>query len=236
MMKSFIIVMAAALLQQSQVDAFHTAPIVSRSPVVVASSRRPPMKSVNNKQQQQHHAPKVLFASSSDGPSNRAIVRTWLRDITGFSFRKVRGTMRATTGFSLTAVRATMRATTGISLTALSTSAQVTTSIFVTNIMKWFLNIFPPGVRYFVQPLLCFYYIPLLMLRSLSPKALKERTKKFESDMDEWRIAVRDASSANNNWPVSVNEKGYIVGLDESVDVAKGILDSVLWAAGQVTK
>jgi len=50
--------------------------------------------------------------------------------------------------------------------------------------------------------------------------------------MEEWRAAVSEAYEANQDWPVYVNEEGLFRGVDETTDVAQGVMDSVLWKLG----
>jgi len=61
-----------------------------------------------------------------------------------------RSKLRQLTGFSLTAFRATIRGITGISLSGI-----------LSNTIKSILDIFRPGMRWVIQPLLILYYVPI---------------------------------------------------------------------------
>jgi len=127
--------------------------------------------------------------------SNDESVRGKLRKFTGFSLTTFRTTMRLATGFSLTSTRAAMRALTGVS---------------VTGTMKAILRFFPASFRYFLQPLLILYYVPLLTIQGLVG-----RTKTSKSDakaahdrvVQDWKDAVRVAEEVNQGgyWPVHVD-------------------------------
>ena len=75
----------------------------------------------------------------------------------------------------------------------------------------------------------------MLMLRSIGPQARAENRVKVDSQMEEWRDAVKLASAAEAEWPVFVNEEGFIRGVDDDVDVAGGVLDSVMWVVEHET-
>jgi len=109
------------------------------------------------------------------------------------SMTAIRKTVRATTGFSLTAVRATLRGLTGIS---------------VTQTMKSVAGIFPAWFRFFLQPLLVMYYVPLMLLRGLLAENTEQRAT-HESFIASWKNAVKIAASAQKGgyWPVRLNCK-----------------------------
>lgn len=142
--------------------------------------------------------------SESQNPMHRKAVqrenesenlRGKLRKLTGFSLTAFRTTLRLATGFSLTSTRATLRALTGVS---------------VTGTMKAILRLFPASFRYFLQPLLILYYVPLLTLQGLVG-----RTKTYKADakaahdsiVQDWKDAVRVAEEVNKGgyWPIHVD-------------------------------
>jgi hypothetical protein len=80
-------------------------------------------------------------------------------------------------GVSVTALRTTIRTATGVSLTALYASTLAVSGVWIRQVMRLILSIFPSWARYFVQPFLVLYYVPLYMLRSISsPKTRNENS------------------------------------------------------------
>jgi len=78
----------------------------------------------------------------------------------------VRTTCRKATGLSWTAIRATMGGITGISATALYASTVAATNEALSTLLRTLLSLFPAWTRYFIQPLLIVWYVPLFALRS----------------------------------------------------------------------
>ena len=112
----------------------------------------------------------------------------------------LRCALRGMTGFSLTATRAACRAATGISISTLLAKA---------------LSIFPLILRFFIQPLLIFYYTPFVLLRAVlgpSKEFKSEQRAAHEVLVEGWKSAVQAAEKANEGgyWPVHVDEKGSL--------------------------
>jgi len=149
----------------------------------------------------------------------------------------LRDRLRQVTGFSFTAFRATLRGITGISLTAIYASAVASTSFFVRNAMKVVLSVFPSWFRYFLQPFLVMYYVPLFIIRGSLGPSVKDRRVGHEHLVESWRSAVQAAEEAQHGgyWPVHVNEDGKIIAVrppdpdsnDSDVDIADAVADSV---------
>ena len=98
------------------------------------------------------------------------------------SSSKIRSHLRTMTGFSFTALRATWRAATGISLTAVSGACWAATSGAVRSSMAATLQIFPAWARYFLQPFLILYYVPLFMVRTLTDRTtMNAQQRKHEA-------------------------------------------------------
>uniref|UniRef100_A0A7S4V692 Uncharacterized protein n=1 Tax=Ditylum brightwellii TaxID=49249 RepID=A0A7S4V692_9STRA len=121
-----------------------------------------------------------------------------------------RGKLRQITGFSLTAMRSTMRAATGFSLTTLRATLRVTTGISVTGTMRAIMSILPLWFRFFLQPFLIMYYVPLLMLRGLigPTKTYKsEAMAAHQQLVSNWSDAIKAAEAAQKGgyWPVHVD-------------------------------
>jgi hypothetical protein len=135
------------------------------------------------------------FLSDSSTPDNDTSLRTKLRNLTGVS---------------LTAVRATLRATTGISMTALYTAAYLATSDVVRNIMAFVLQVLPTWARYFVQPFLILYYVPLFVIRTWSDRnAYAVKEEHHRALISNWKGAIETAGkiAGEGYWPVKVNGK-----------------------------
>jgi hypothetical protein len=129
----------------------------------------------------------------------------------------LRSSLRRLTGFSLTAFRATMRAATGISLTAVYASTVAATSALVRNTMTMILSPLPPWMRYFLQPLLILYYVPLFVLRSVTGptgKQARETHDLFLLQKSSWQSAVDKADQkVESYWPTNTSTL-----LDESIE------------------
>lgn len=119
-----------------------------------------------------------------------------------------RSKLRQLTGFSLTAFRATIRGITGISLSGI-----------LSNTIKSILDIFRPGMRWVIQPLLIIYYVPILFVRYYfigpSEQYVNDSRRGHEKLVDGWRKAVEIAERAHADgyWPVHLN--GEILSLFE---------------------
>lgn len=107
----------------------------------------------------------------------------------------IRSRLRQITGFSLTAFRATMRAATGISMTAVYASTLAFTGQWIRQSMKVVLSIFPAWARYFVQPILILYYLPLFTLRNLTGPNRRRGFEKPHALVDGWNQAVVTADN-----------------------------------------
>ena len=111
-----------------------------------------------------------------------------------------RSKLRQLTGFSLTAFRATLRGITGISLSGI-----------LSNTIKSILDIFRPGMRWVIQPLLILYYVPILFVRYYfigpSEQYVNDSRRGHEKLVDGWRKAVEIAERAHADgyWPVHLN-------------------------------
>lgn len=139
----------------------------------------------------------------------------------------VRSKLRKVTGFSLTALRATMRTATGISLTALYVSALAVSGFWIRQTMRIILDIFPTWARYFVQPFLVLYYVPLFMLRNITAPKRRERKEAHDTLVESWKQAVAIAEHSSSYWPIHINEDGEIERVVENIDVNDAIAQAV---------
>jgi len=151
------------------------------------------------------------------------------------STQSLRDRLRKLTGFSFTALRATVRAATGISLTAVYASTLAATGAVVRKTMAFFLAVFPTWFRYFLQPFLVLYYMPLFILRSLTGPTRKKARETHEHFVEGWKQAVKAAEDAQEDgyWPVHVNDEGQIVTVlppdpeKKIVDITEGVAESM---------
>ena len=77
--------------------------------------------------------------------------------------------------------------------------------------MKVILSIFPAWLRYFVQPFLVLYYVPLFVLRNLSSPSsasIKQGVSKHEAFVQSWKQAVETADEKSSYWPLHVSTDG----------------------------
>jgi len=77
--------------------------------------------------------------------------------------------------------------------------------------MKVILSIFPAWMRYFVQPFLVLYYVPLFVLRNLSSPSNasnKQGVSKHEAFVQSWKQAVETADEKSSYWPLHVSTDG----------------------------
>jgi hypothetical protein len=86
----------------------------------------------------------------------------------------VRDHLRKVFGFSWTALRAAWRTATGISLSALYASTRAATGAWLREPTRWVLSLLPSGARYFIQPFLIVYYVPLYLIRSNTDPKLRQ--------------------------------------------------------------
>ena len=128
------------------------------------------------------------------------------------AIQTVRDELRKLTGFSFTVFRKTLRGITGISLTAIYASTVAATGLWIRKITSIILSVFPSGFRYFLQPFLVAYYVPLFILRSLTGPVRKRARAKHEQVVDAWKDAVEYAEQIEQDgyWPVTVSPNdGY---------------------------
>ena len=128
------------------------------------------------------------------------------------AIQTVRDELRKLTGFSFTVFRKTLRGITGISLTAIYASTVAATGLWIRKITSIVLSVFPSGFRYFLQPFLVAYYVPLFILRSLTGPVRKRARAKHEQVVDAWKDAVEYAERIEQDgyWPVTVSpDDGY---------------------------
>lgn len=120
---------------------------------------------------------------------------------------------RKVTGFGFTAIRSSIRATTGLSLTAMRTTLRALTGVSITTVVKSLLGLLPPWTRYFFQPFLILYYVPLTILKGLigpTPTAKKEARSSHDGLVQYWKEALESAENKVSDWPVHVMADGSI--------------------------
>lgn len=143
------------------------------------------------------------------------------------SIAKLRTSLRTATGFSLTALRTTCRAATGVSLTAIYLATLAATGNWIRQTTKFALSIFPPWARYFVQPFLIFYYVPIFILRNVTGPTRRRARKTHEAVLDSWKEAVEKADETVAYWPIHVDNEGHFESDLNEIDMRKGVLESI---------
>lgn len=92
--------------------------------------------------------------------------------------------------------------------------------------MKVLLGIFPAWLRYFAQPFLVLYYVPLFLLRNLSSPRSQAAKSKHEAFVASWKQAVETADEKSSYWPLHVRDGEFQTDLSE-LDVNEAVLESV---------
>jgi len=117
------------------------------------------------------------------------------------------------TGLSFTVIRASVRATTGLSITAMRTFLRTFTGVSVTGTMKKLFGLLPPWGRYFLQPFLIMYYVPLVLLKGLvgsTSTSKKDARASHEQLVDYWKEAIQMAENQSVSWPLHVMADGSL--------------------------
>jgi hypothetical protein len=119
----------------------------------------------------------------------------------------LRDRLRQATGFSLTACRAAGRTATGISFTAIYGTAVAVSGLWIRKTTSVVLAIFPAWFRYFLQPILIAYYLPIFIIRGLTGPTRKQAEAKHQAVKESWKDSIEFAKQAKNSgyWPVQVN-------------------------------
>mmetsp|Transcript_2565 Transcript_2565/g.5068 ORF Transcript_2565/g.5068 Transcript_2565/m.5068 type:complete len:231 (-) Transcript_2565:133-825(-) len=165
----------------------------------------------------------VLFAFKSHSSLYEA---TGSEDPSERNENSLRSSLRKATGFSLTALRATCRAATGISLSAIYLATVAATGEWIRQTTKFVLSIFPPWMRYFVQPFLILYYVPMFILRNLTGPTRRRAQKTHEAVLDSWKDAVQKADETVTYWPMHVDDEGIYSDMNE-LDIREGVVESI---------
>ena len=142
-------------------------------------------------------------------------------------FSALRTSLRKATGFSLTALRTTCRAATGMSLTAIYLTTLAATGNWIRQATKFVLSIFPPWARYFVQPFLILYYVPIFILRNITGPTRRRALKTHEAVLDSWKDAVQKADETVAYWPIHVDEEGHFESDMSELDMREGVMESI---------
>lgn len=142
-------------------------------------------------------------------------------------FSGIRTSLRKATGFSLTALRTTFRTATGISFTAIYLTTLAATGNWIRQTTKFVLSIFPPWARYFVQPFLILYYVPIFILRNLTGPTRRRARKTHEAVLDSWKDAVQKADDKVAYWPIHVDEEGNFESDMGELDMRDGVMESL---------
>jgi hypothetical protein len=96
--------------------------------------------------------------------------------------------------------------------------------------MKIILDLFPAWARYFAQPFLVMYYVPLFVLRSLSAPRQREGMRKHVALVDSWKQAVAVADQSTSYWPIHLNRNGELEKDLSELDLVDAIAESMDFA------
>ena len=119
----------------------------------------------------------------------------------------LRDRLRQATGFSLTACRAAGRTATGISFTAIYGTAVAVSGLWIRKTTSVVLAIFPAWFRYFLQPILIAYYLPIFIIRGLTGPTRKQAEAKRKAMEERWKDIIEFGKQSENYCylPVEVN-------------------------------
>lgn len=93
--------------------------------------------------------------------------------------------------------------------------------------MKAILSILPSWARYFLQPFLILYYVPLFLLRSLSAPQRNGGAKNHEIVLENWQQAVDTADRCSSYWPLHLSKEGAIEADIWEIDMNDAVAESV---------
>ena len=134
------------------------------------------------------------------------------------------------TGLSLSGIRASARVTTRVSLTATRKFLRTLTGVSVTGAMKALVGLLPPWCRYFLQPFLIIYYVPLVVLKGFigsTSTTKKDASVVHEKLVDYWKEAIKMAENQSASWPLHVTSDGRLqYDLDDD-NMNDAIVDSI---------
>jgi hypothetical protein len=88
------------------------------------------------------------------------------------------------------------------------------TGVSVTSIVKHIVGIFKPWMRYFLQPFLILYYVPLTSMKyfiGTTKTSRAEQLAAHEKIVEGWKDAIRAAEEKlDDEFPLHVSEDGSI--------------------------
>jgi hypothetical protein len=215
--------LAIVLLHSSCVASFRQASLRS-----IATCTGTPDRSSRHQWGQSIPGPAVIEQGYAGGRCRLYQVLSSSKPRDGFREdpRPLRQRLRALTGFSLTAIRTTIRTATGLSATAIYATTLAATGAWIRQAMKVLLDVFPTWFRYFVQPFLVLYYVPLFMLRNIAGPTRSNAKHKHELIMESWKDAVETADKVRADWPLHVHN-GVFETDDDGVDVNEVVAEAV---------
>lgn len=145
----------------------------------------------------------------------------------GALLHSLRHSLRTWTGFSLTAIRAALRTATGLSFTVLYAATLAATGAWIRRITAVLVGVFPTWFRYFLQPFLVLYYVPLFVVRSWTGPSSATARRKHEAIVAQMKHDVEVADRATTGG-LHVHVHGGILETDSSdVDLNEAIVEAV---------
>jgi len=94
--------------------------------------------------------------------------------------------------------------------------------------MKVVLGVFPAWLRYFAQPFLVLYYVPLFVIRSLTPSSKQRNDQaRHEAFVRSWKEAVEMADEKSSYWPLHVTQDGDFQPDLSEIDVNEAVAEAL---------
>ena len=115
--------------------------------------------------------------------------------------------LRQARGFLLTALQTAGRTANGISFAAIYGMAVAVSGLWIRTATSIILAIFPAWFRYFLQPFLIAYYLPIFIIRGLTGPTRKQAEAKRKAMEERWKDIIEFGKQSENYCylPVEVN-------------------------------
>lgn len=103
----------------------------------------------------------------------------------------------------------------------------MTADDYLTHILTPPLSVRQPWARYFAQPFLILYYVPIFILRNVTGPAHREARETHQAVLDSWKEAVQKADEKVAYWPIHVDEDGNIESDIGELDMQEAVVESI---------
>ena len=114
--------------------------------------------------------------------------------------------LRQGTGFLLTALQTVGRTANDISHMAIYGIAVAASGLWIRKTTSIILAIFPAWFRYFLQPFLIAYYVPIFIIRGLTGPTRRQAEANRAAMKERWKDVIEFGKQTENSgyWPVQV--------------------------------